>query len=412
MVLKFNQIRGKVTDMSLEQKTKTVISAANGTPSEHKGNNHTELFDQISRHDHEQVVFCSDKHSGLRAIIAIHNTTLGPALGGARMWTYAHDMDALHDVLRLSRGMTYKAAVAGLNLGGGKAVIIGNPHTDKNEALFRAFGRFVESLGGRYITAEDVGTSVEEMVWIHNETKYVTGIPAELGGSGDPSPVTAYGSFVGIKATMNVLYGSDSLDGKRIAIQGAGNVASNLARHLTEAGAKVFITDIYQDKAERVAKNTGSTVVAPEDIYSIECDIFSPAALGGSINDDTIAKLRCKAVAGPANNQLGDEHHHVKMLSERGILYAPDYVINAGGLINVASELEGYSQVRALKEAENIYENIRKIFHRSSVEGITTVQAANRLAEDRINAIGRTKRIYTSRSDFSGRYGEFWKKKN
>jgi leucine dehydrogenase len=306
--------------------------------------------------------------------------------------------------------MTYKAAAAGLNLGGGKAVIIGDPRKDKTEQLFRAFGRFVESLGGRYITAEDVGTSVNEMVYIHNETKYVTGIPFELGGSGDPSPVTAYGSYMGIKACANVRYGSDSLAGKRIAIQGAGNVASTLAKHLTDDGAKVFITDIYKEKAEQVAANTGATVVSPEEILTYECDIFSPAALGGVLNDDTIARLRCEIVAGPANNQLADEHAHVKMLADRGILYAPDYVVNAGGLINVASELEGYSQVRALKQAENIYDTLKKVLIRASEEGITTVQSANRIAEDRIHAVGRTKRIYASTSNFSGRSGEYWKK--
>jgi leucine dehydrogenase len=393
--------------MSVKATTETKTMTNGQTERTH--NHRPELFDQISRHDHEQVVFCSDKASGLRAIIAIHNTTLGPALGGARFWTYASDHDALHDVLRLSRGMTYKAAAAGLNLGGGKAVIIGDPRKDKTEQLFRAFGRFVESLGGRYITAEDVGTSVTEMVYIHNETKYVTGIPFELGGSGDPSPVTAYGSYMGIKASANVRYGNDSLEGKRIAIQGAGNVASTLAKHLTNDGAKVFITDIYKEKAEQVAANTGATVVAPEEIMTLDCNIFAPAALGGILNDDTIQNLRCEIVAGPANNQLADEHAHVKMLGDRGILYAPDYVVNAGGLINVASELEGYSQSRALKQAENIYDTVRKVLIRASEEGISTVQAANRFAEDRIHAVGRTKRIYASSSSFSGRYGEFWK---
>src|SRR2546421_7012190 len=247
-----------------------------------------EIFDQLSSRDHEQVVFCSDKKSGLRAIIAIHNTTLGPALGGARMWTYASDFDALNDVLRLSRGMTYKAAAAGLNLGGGKAVIIGDPHTQKTEQLFRAVGRFIEGLGGRYITAEDVGTSVQEMVHIFHETKYVTGIPFELGGSGDPSPVTAYGSFCGIKACANVRYGSDSLEGKRIVIQGAGHVASTLAKHLAEAGAKVFIADIYTEKAKQVAKDTGAKVIGADEVFDTDCDIFSPAALGGVINDETM----------------------------------------------------------------------------------------------------------------------------
>ena len=370
------------------------------------------IFDFVTERDHEQVVFCSDKASGLRAIIAIHNTTLGPALGGARMWTYVNDVEALNDVLRLSRGMTYKAAAAGLNLGGGKAVIIGDPRIQKTEQLFRAFGRFIEGLGGRYITAEDVGTSVNDMVHIYHETKYVTGIPFELGGSGDPSPVTAYGSFCGIKACANVRYGNDSLDGRRIVIQGAGHVASTLAKHLTDAGAKVFITDIYAEKALQVAKDSGATVFAPEEIFDIECDIFSPAALGGVINDKTIGKLKCEIIAGPANNQLANEEKHSKELATRGIMYAPDYVINAGGLINVASELEGYSQPRALKQAENIYNTLKKILLRSQELNITTIEAANHVVEERLSAIGATKRIYASQSHFSGRFGESWKRKD
>ena len=399
--------------MSVATAQKKTSVATNGSSPERASettSDRPELFDLFRQNDHEQLVFCSDKASGLRAIIGIHNTTLGPALGGARMWTYASDYDALRDVLRLSKGMTYKAAAAGLNLGGGKAVIIGDPHTQKSEALFRAFGRYVESLGGRYITAEDVGTSVQEMVHILAETKYVTGIPFELGGSGDPSPVTAYGTFVGIKACANIRYGSDSLEGKRVAIQGAGHVASGLAKYLFEAGAKVTITDIYTEKAQEVAKTTGGTVVAPNEIYDVDCDIFSPAALGGGINDETIAKLKCEIVAGPANNQLADEDRHAKALAKRDILYAPDYVINAGGLINVASELEGYSQSRALKQAENIYNTLRRILLRSSEAGVTTIEAANHIVEERLQSIASTKRIYASHSNFSGRFGESWKK--
>ncbi len=404
--------------MSAIKTAASPISAAmkNGKSSTEKtspeATHHPEIFEQITERDHEQVVFCSDKASGLRAIIAIHNTTLGPALGGARMWTYANDFDALNDVLRLSRGMTYKAAAAGLNLGGGKAVIIGDPRTQKTEQLFRTFGRFIEGLGGRYISAEDVGTSVNDMVHIFHETKYVTGIPFELGGSGDPSPVTAYGAFCGIKACANVRFGNDSLEGKRVVIQGAGHVASGLAKYLTEAGAKVFITDIYAEKAQQVAKDTGATVFAPEEVFDMDCDIFAPAALGGVINDQTIGKLKCEIIAGPANNQLGDEEKHSKALVDRDILYAPDYVINAGGLINVASELEGYSQPRALKQAENIYNTLKKILLRSSELGITTNEAANHVADERLNAIAATKRIYASQSHFSGRFGESWKRKD
>jgi leucine dehydrogenase len=369
-----------------------------------------ELFDQIGERDHEQVVFCHDQKSGLKAIIGIHNTTLGPALGGCRMWTYASDFDAMNDVLRLSRGMTYKAAVAGLNLGGGKAVIIGDPRKDKSEAMFRAFGRFVEGLGGRYITAEDVGTSLNEMVWIRSETKYVTGIPVELGGSGDPSPVTARGTYVGIKACAAVKFGSDSLAGKKVVIQGAGNVAASLAKYLTDEGAKVIITDIYIDKANAVAKATGAEVVAPEKIYGLECDIFAPAALGAIINDETIPQLQCAIVAGPSNNQLANEERHAQALKDRGILFAPDYVINAGGLINVANELEGYSQSRALKQADGIYDVLKKILLLAQEKNITTVEASNQVAEDRLRAVASTKRIYASRSEFSGRFGEYWKR--
>jgi leucine dehydrogenase len=369
-----------------------------------------ELFDVIGERDHEQVVFCHDKASGLRAIIGIHNTTLGPALGGTRMWTYASDHLALNDVLRLSRGMTYKAAVSGLNLGGGKAVIIGDPRTDKTEQLFRAFGRFVEGLGGRYITAEDVGTSLQEMVWVRGETKYVTGIPVELGGSGDPSPVTAFGTYVGIKACAAVRYGSDSLVGKRIVIQGAGHVAETLAKHLTEEHAHVTITDIYMEKAQAVAKATGADVVQPDTIFDVPCDIFAPCALGGIVNPLTLEKLKCDIIAGAANNQLENEERDAQILKQKNILFAPDYVINAGGLINVANELEGYQRTRALKMAEGIYDTLKTILMRAEAEDITTVQAANRVAEDRIRNVASTKRIYASSSNFSGRFGESWKR--
>ncbi|HEY3873913.1 MAG TPA: Glu/Leu/Phe/Val dehydrogenase dimerization domain-containing protein [Candidatus Kapabacteria bacterium] len=369
-----------------------------------------ELFQHLAERDHEQVVLCHDKKSGLRAIIAVHNTTLGPALGGCRMWTYASDFDALNDVLRLSRGMTYKAAVAGLNLGGGKAVIIGDPRKDKSEAMFRSFGRFVEGLGGRYITAEDVGTSLTEMVWIRAETKYVTGIPVELGGSGDPSPVTARGTYVGIKACAAVKFGNDSLKGKHVVIQGAGNVAASLAKYLTDEGARVSIADIYADKANAVAAKTGATAIAADKVFETECDIFAPCALGAIINDETIAKLKCTIVAGAANNQLADEERHGRALMERGILFAPDYVINAGGLINVANELEGYTQTRALAQADGIYDSLKKILLLAEERKITTVEASNHVAEERIASIGATKRIYASSSNFSGRFGEYWKR--
>ena len=364
------------------------------------------IFENLQKRDHEQVVFCSDKPSGLRAIIAIHNTSLGPALGGTRMWTYSTDEEALNDVLRLSRGMTYKAAVAGLNLGGGKAVIIGDPNKEKTEAMFRAFGRFVEGLAGRYITAEDVGTDVRDMEYVRMETKYVTGIDRALGGSGDPSPVTAFGVYMGMKASMKELTGNDSLTNKKVAVQGAGHVAQYVCDHLAAEGAKIFLSDIFPEKVKRVAEKVKAEVIAPETIYEVETDVFCPCALGAIVNDETIPKFKCKIIAGGANNQLGEEKKHGQMLIEKGILYAPDYAINAGGLINVSNELEGYSQERALKHAEGIYETMLKIYAISKKENIPTYEASNRLAEQRIGSISRMKMIYAGKSQFVGRLGE------
>ncbi len=365
-----------------------------------------EIFELIEKTDHEQVVLCSNKLVGLKAIIAIHDTSLGPALGGTRMWIYKSVEEALKDVLRLSRGMTYKASVAGLNLGGGKAVIIGDPNKDKSEELFRYFGRFVEGLAGRYITAEDVGTDVLDMEYVRMETKYVTGISRQLGGSGDPSPVTAYGVYVGIKACAQVVYGNDSLKGKKIAVQGAGHVASYLCDHLTKEGAEIFISDIYTEKVKEVVSRTGAKAVDAEKIYEVEADIFAPCALGGIINDDTIPKFRFKIIAGGANNQLLDENKHAHVLVDKGILYAPDYAINAGGLINVANEFEGYNQERALNQAETIYTRIKQIITIANEHKITTHEAASRLAEDRIRAISHVKQIYAGKSTFTGRLSE------
>ncbi|HXG01007.1 MAG TPA: amino acid dehydrogenase, partial [Bacteroidota bacterium] len=309
-------------------------------------------------------------------------------------------------VLRLARGMTYKAAVAGLNLGGGKAVIIGDPNREKTEALFRAFGRFVEGLAGRYITAEDVGTDVRDMEYVRMETKYVTGIDQALGGSGDPSPVTAFGVYVGMKASMKELTGNDSLRGKKVAVQGAGHVAQYVCEHLAREGAKIVISDIFPEKAKLVAEKVKAEVAEPDRIYDVDADVFCPCALGAIINDETIPRLKVKIIAGGANNQLADEQKHGRMLMERGILYAPDYAINAGGLINVSNELEGYSRERAMKQAEGIYDTMLKIFAISKRENIPTFEASNRLAEQRIKAIGRIKSIYAGKSQFAGRLGE------
>lgn len=360
------------------------------------------LFDKLKKHDHEQVVICSEPETGLRAIIAVHNTNLGPALGGVRMWPYENEQEAIRDVLRLSRGMSYKAAISGLNLGGGKAVIIGDPRKDKNEFLLRAFGRYVDSLGGRYITAEDVGMEVQDMEWIRMETKYVTGLPKATGGGGDPSPVTAYGTYMGMKACAKKAYGSDSLEGKRVAIQGAGHVSSHLARYLSKEGAELFVCDIYEDKVNKLADEINAEVVDPDDIYGLNVDIFSPCALGGVVNDDTIDRFECDIIAGSANNVLEEENRHGEMLLDQGILYAPDYVINAGGLINIASELRGYNEERAHNQASKIYDTILDILNYSEENGTPTFVASNILAEERMENVGRIHQIYTSESNFSG----------
>ena len=364
------------------------------------------IFDKLQNRDHEQVTFCFDPEVGLRAIIAVHNTVLGPALGGTRMWAYDTDEDALRDVLRLSGAMTYKASIAGLNLGGGKAVIIGDPQKDKSEILFRTFGRFVEGLGGRYITAEDVGTDVRDMEFVRMETKYVTGISEALGGSGDPSPVTAYGVFAGMKACVNELYGNDSLSGKKVAVQGLGHVGRFTCEHLVKDGAKLIVTDIYENRVKPIVKKFNAEYVHPEKIFEVNADIFCPCALGGVVSDESIPKFKFKIIAGGANNQLLDEKKHGQMLLERGILYAPDYAINAGGLINVANELEGYRQDRALMQAEGIYTTLKNIFAIAKRENIPTYLASNKLAEDRIKRIAPIKQIYVSKSEFTGRIGK------
>ncbi len=353
-----------------------------------------EIISQNGRH--EQVVFCENKEVGLKAIIAIHNTTLGPALGGTRMWNYRNEDEALIDVLRLSKGMTYKAAAAGLNLGGGKAVIIGDPKTQKSEGLFRAFGRFVNSLGGRYITAEDVGTGVRDMEYVFMETPWVTGIPKAFGGSGDPSPYTAQGVLQGIKASVKTKLQLDSLKGLRVAVQGLGNVGSNLVQLLLKEGAIVFVSDIDADKVKTMV-NRGAEGVSPEKILEIECDVLAPCALGAVIDDKSIEKLRCSIVAGGANNQLAEARHGLALM-ERGILYAPDYVINAGGLMNVFVELEGYSPERALDKTTQVYDNLISVFAMAKAENISTNVAADRVAEARIEMLAKLKHSFQGMS--------------
>jgi len=356
-------------------------------------------FELISKHgEHEEILFCHDKDVGLKAIIAIHNTALGPALGGTRMWNYKSEEDALVDVLRLSKGMTYKASAAGLNLGGGKAVIIGDPKTQKSEGLFRAFGHFVNSLNGKYITAEDVGTCEKDMEYIYMETPWVTGIPKDFGGSGDPSPYTAHGVLMGMKAAAHEKFGTDSLKGMRVAVQGLGNVGFNLVKYLSEEGALVIVSDIDQIRVKKTVETFGVQAVAPEGILAVDCDIQAPCALGAIVNDQTISQFKCKVIAGGANNQLA-EPKHGDQLRELGILYAPDYVINAGGLMNVFVELEGYSPDRAFEKTRRVYDNIKKVIEIAKRDNIGTHSAADRLAEERISTIGKLKQRHPGKSN-------------
>ncbi|EUJ41693.1 Glu/Leu/Phe/Val dehydrogenase dimerization domain-containing protein [Brochothrix campestris] len=342
------------------------------------------LFETMVQDGYEQVVFCHDKASGLKAIIAIHDTTLGPALGGCRMWPYATEEEALHDVLRLSRGMTYKNAAAGLNIGGGKTVIIGDPRTDKSETLFRALGRYVESLNGRYIIAEDVGTTEDDMNFIYNETNYVTGSTAGAGSSGNPSPKTALGIYYAMKRTAKEVFGSDSLADKKVSVQGVGNVSYTLCELLHAEGAKLIVTDINEVAVARAVTNLNATAVGIDEIYDVDADIFAPCALGAILNDDTIQRLRVKAICGSANNQLMDLEKHGQMLEARGILYAPDYIVNSGGVINVADELSGYNEARAIKQVKEIYNQIGKVFEIAKTKNIIPAIAADELAEQRI----------------------------
>lgn len=346
------------------------------------------VFQHMQQLEHEQVVFCHDPKSGLNAIIAIHNTTLGPALGGTRLWNYASHEEGVIDALRLSRGMTYKAAISGLNLGGGKAVIIGDASKIKSEALWRRYGKFVNSLNGKYITAEDVNTSARDMEYIAMETEHVTGVPEYMGGSGDPSPFTAYGVFVGMKASAKKAWGHDDLSGKKVLVQGVGHVGQYLVGHLVEAGAEVFIADISEVKLkETTDKFQKVKVINNNDIFNMEMDIYAPCALGATVNDDSISKMKCQIIAGAANNQLAAEDTHGPLLIEKGILYAPDFLINAGGLVNVSAELDGYNRERVMGQVEQIYDRTLEIFHLSETEKIHTQAAAMKIAQRRIDAI-------------------------
>jgi leucine dehydrogenase len=349
-----------------------------------------DLFETLHTTEHEEVVFCHNKDAGLKAIIAIHNTTLGPALGGLRMWPYATEQEAIDDVLRLSRGMTYKAAVAGLNLGGGKSVIIGDPSKHKSEALFRSLGRFVDSLNGRYITAEDVGIDVNDMEYVFQETDNVVGVHQVHGGSGDPSPFTAFGTVQGIRASLQKQYGNEEIGNYAYAIQGVGHVGFELVKLLRAQDAKVFVTDINQEQVNRCVEELGCEAVGLDEIYEVDAEVFCPSALGGIVNADTIPRFKFKIVCGSANNQLSDDEAGNE-LAKAGILYAPDYAVNAGGLMNVSIEFEGYNRERAKRMMRTIYYNVTQIFKISDRDGITTWQAADRMAEERIQSIGKIK---------------------
>jgi len=349
-----------------------------------------DVLGSMAEMGHEQVVFCHEPSSGYRGIIAIHDTSLGPALGGTRFWNYATTEEALTDALRLARGMTYKAAVAGLNLGGGKAVILGDNKRADRESLFRAHGRFVDSLGGRYITAEDIGTSPADMEFVRSETRHAAGLQ---GLSGDPSPVTGYGVYMGMKACARQRWGSDSLSGRTVLVQGAGKVAYYLCANLHKEGARLVVTDIDAEKQKRVVTEFGATAVTPEAIYDQPGDIYAPCALGATINDDTLKRLKVEIVAGGANNQLAEERHGIE-LERKGMLYAPDFVINAGGLINVYGELEGWPEERAKRKAKEIYDAILKVFAIAGRDGIPSFQAADRLAEERIAAVSGLRKTY------------------
>lgn len=342
------------------------------------------VFGQNSFDDHEQIVFCNDKDTGLKAIIGIHNTVLGPALGGTRMWNYANEWEALNDVLRLSRGMTFKSAITGLNLGGGKAVIIGDAKTQKTPKLMKRFGDFVHSLSGKYITAEDVGMTTADMDTVREVTPYVTGISESKGGAGNPSPITAYGVFMGMKAAARFKYGSDVLENRNVYVQGIGHVGEALVEHLVNEGAQVTISDINQERLEEVRSKYGVTIYGGNDIYSEPMDIYAPCALGATINDNTVYNIKADIIAGAANNQLADEDKHGRILQERGIVYAPDFLINAGGIINVYAELENYDRQEIMRKTENIFNTTLEILDNAKVNDLTTHTAALNIARERI----------------------------
>ena len=353
-----------------------------------------DVFARIGGDDYEQVVFCHDRGSGLRAIIAVHSTRLGPALGGTRFYPYASEAEGLEDVLRLARGMTYKAAAAGLDLGGGKAVIFGDPTRDKTEVLLRAYARYVDALGGRYLTAEDIGTTQDDMDLVRRETRFVTGVSRELGGSGDPSTATGYGVLWAMKAVAQHLWGDTSLAGRHVAVAGVGKVGRALLGHLAEEGARMTVADVTPAAVDWATARFGADVVAVEKIHAVECDIYAPCAMGGILSAATIPELRCAAVVGSANNQLADAAS-AGLLARAGVLYAPDFVVNAGGLINIAEELApgGYHPDLALAAVRRIFDTVTSVLQAAEVDEVTTAEAADRRAEDRIAALSAVHQI-------------------
>lgn len=362
------------------------------TLTDHEINTQPGLFDYINQAEHEQVVMCNDPETGLKAIIGLHNTTLGPGLGGCRMYSYQSQHHALIDALRLSKGMTYKAAITGLNLGGGKSVIIGDPRQDKSEAFFRRFGRFINTLNGRYITAEDVGTTTRDMTYINMETHHVTGLPEAYGGNGDPSPVTGYGVYLAMKAAAREAYGSESLQGKKVLVEGAGKVGTVILDYLAKEGATLLVTDLNEQNRTYAQKTFGAQVVPLAELPDTPVHIYAPCALGATLNDQTIPRLRADIVAGAANNQLADEERHMQMLEDRQVLYTPDYMINSGGLTSVYSEWKGLDKASAYRLTENIYDTTRNLIARVRAEGISTKQGADQMAEERIQKIGDLQR--------------------
>jgi leucine dehydrogenase len=357
------------------------------------------IFNRMAKDGHEQVIFCYDKSTGLKLIVAIHDTTLGPATGGCRMHLYNTEEEAIDDALRLSKAMTFKTAAVGVNFGGGKCIIWGDPNTDKNETLFRALGRFVQTLEGRFSTGPDLGTSSEDFIWARQETPYVNALPEEYGGSGDTSLITAFGVWSGLRAASKLCWGSDSLKGKKVAVQGLGKVGYHLVDYLIGDGAECIVCDIASENIKAIKeKHPELTVTEPQTIYDVRCNIFSPNAVGSILNDQTIPRLKCEVIGGAANNQLAEERHG-DLLAEFGILYCPDFVINSGGLIQVADELQGFNRERAFKKTAGIYHRLLEIFRIHKEKNISTHKVAIQLAEKRIQAIEAMKSIYVRSQD-------------